>query len=100
MTTKRLTLTPDQMDFERPYKDGDSDAVKVKKFIEVDPGAESVWNHNLGRKPAEITITYSNRALNYPEWVRVDAYNAVLKFVPDLVGAYTSKKFILVLRFA
>lgn len=100
MPIKHLTEDVDQMELDRPYKDGDFDAVKVKRFIEVEPGQESVWNHNLGRKPSDITITYSNRALNYPEVVRRDAYNVVLKFVPDLIGAYTSKKFILVLRFA
>lgn len=97
---KSLTMSIEDMALDTPYKDGDFDAVKVKNFVEVAPGGESVWTHNMGRIPNDITPFYSNRALNYPEVVRRDAYTVVLKFIPDLVGTYTSKKFLLGMRFA
>ena len=98
--TRHLTLSVQEMDLDYPYQDGDFDAVKVKKFIEVAPGAESIWRHGLERVPNHIEIVYSDRALNYPEVVLVDRETVTLKFVPEWVSAYTSQSFNIVLRIA
>lgn len=97
---RHLTLSVQEMDLDTPYQDGDFDATKVKKFVEVAPGSESVWKHGLERVPNHIEIVYSDRALNYPEVVRVDRETVTLKFVPDWVSTYTARSFNIVLRFA
>lgn len=97
---KHLTLSVAEMLLDSPYQDGDFDATKVKKFVEVAPGVDSVWQHGLERVPNHIEITYSDRVLNYPEIVSMDRDTATLRFVPDWVSNYTSRKFNIVLRFA
>lgn len=97
---RHLTLDASEMDLDTPYADGDFDAVLVKKFVEVEPGKDSVWKHGLGRKPNQITVVNSDTAINNPEVVARDADVAILRFVPDWITTYTSRKFNVVLRFA
>lgn len=97
---KHLTLSVQEMEPDYVYQDGDFDATRVKRFIEVAPGAESVWVHGLERVPNHIEIVYSDRALNYPEVVSVDRQTVRLKFVPEWESSYTRRAFNIVLRFA
>lgn len=97
---RHLTLDVSEMDLDTPYTDGDFDAVVVKKFVEVAPGEDSVWGHDLGRKPNQITVVHSDLAINNPEVVTRDADVAILRFVPEWISTYTSRKFNVVLRFA
>lgn len=97
---KHMTLDAAAMLLDSPYQDGDFDATKVKKFVEVAPGVDSVWVHGLERVPNHIEIVYSDRALNYPEIVSRSVNDVVLRFVPDWVSNYTSRKFNIILRFA
>ena len=97
---RHLTLDVSEMDLDTPYADGDFDAVVVRKFVEVEPGKDSLWKHDLNRKPNQITVVHSDRAVNYPEIVSLDVSQAILRFVPEWVSTYTARKFNIVVRFA
>lgn len=97
---RHLTLDASEMEYDTPYRDGDFDAVLVKKFVEVAPGEDSVWHHDLGRKANQITVVHSDLAINNPQIVTRDVNVVILRFVPDWVSTYTSRKFNVVLRFA
>lgn len=97
---RHLTLDVAEMAYDAPHADGDFDAVLVKKFVEVEPGKDSVWMHDLGRKPNQITVVYSDLAINNPQIVTRDVNVVILRFVPDWISTYTSRKFNVVLRFA
>lgn len=97
---RHLTLDVSEMGLDTPYADGDFDAVLVRKFVEVEPGKDSLWEHDLGRKPNQITIVHSDKAVNYPQVVARDVSQVILRFIPDWVSGYTAQKFTVTLRFA
>ena len=91
-------LPPDQMPLNSPQL-GPDGAHYVKVYVQDAPGVATEIIHNLGRIPTCIQPVWSNKAINLPEVVSSTKEKALLKFLPEWVTAYTSKSFVVIMRF-
>lgn len=91
-------LPPDQMPLNSPQL-GPDGAHYVKTYVQDAPGSTTEIVHNLGRVPTCIQPVWSNKAINFPEVVSSTKEKSTLKFLPEWVTAYTSKSFVVIVRF-
>jgi len=89
---------PEQIPLNSPQL-GPDGAHYVKLYVEDLPGKNTEITHNLGRVPFCIHPVWANKAVQLPEVVSATKEKALVRFVPDWVSTYTSKKFIVLMRF-
>lgn len=77
---------------------GPDGAIYVKLYVDEAPGKNTELIHNLGRVPFCIQPVWANRAVHLPEVVSSTKERAVIRFVPDWISTYTSKKFLVVMK--
>lgn len=88
---------PDQMPLDTPQL-GEDGAHYVLVYVEDAPGLPTEIPHRLGRIPYCLQPVWSNKAINLPEVVSSTKESSIVKFIPDWVSVYSSRKFLVLMR--
>lgn len=75
MTRPRL----DNIQYNRPTKDGEYDAILYKHFIKGAEETNEIY-HNLGRVPRKIQIVWADNPIEIPQIDYADQQKAILTF--------------------